>query len=81
MNNPWLSLEEIPYLTAVLPVWRDYTGDDFPAFRFLCLDAVREIAQTFPCPLEPICFFRVCQQPPGIITGICEADPPICADV
>jgi hypothetical protein len=82
-NNPWLSLEAIPGQCAVLPVWRDFTGEDFEAFRTLCLDVSDRTTCLFPCPWAPICAFRIVRPaiPGAPIIGHCETRPPQCEDV
>ncbi len=80
MSNPWLSLEVLPSLTAILPVWRFRTGDDFPALRALCLDPSDRVAAIYPCRKYGVCGFRIVHQPDGSITGYCESRPPKCPD-
>src|ERR1041385_6814970 len=67
MSKPWQSLEEIPGLVALLPVWRRRAGPEhFPAFRNLCLQVSPKIARLFPCPLATECAYRIIHLPAAL---------------
>src|SRR5437016_756977 len=59
MDSAWRSLEELPDLVAFPCTWRLRLGQDYEAFKILCLQdsAIRPIS--YPCPLETSCAYRI----------------------
>src|SRR5689334_9030531 len=77
-DSPWTSLEELPSLIALLPIWRDMLGDNFAAFSSLCLAISSRVARHYPCPHAPWCAYRIYHNSDNSITGECEHPPAEC---
>ena len=69
---PWQTLEAIPGLIALPAIWQRRLGDDFPAFKSLCLQIRAMLAIHFPCALQPGIIRDVIRQPDGSFIGICR---------
>jgi hypothetical protein len=50
MTSSWHTFDGIRTLTAFPTTWRRGMGDDFSAFKSLCLQPSSYIAEHFPCP-------------------------------
>jgi hypothetical protein len=79
--SPWTSLEELPTLVALLPIWREMLGDNFLAFSALCLSVSTRVGEHYPCPLARYCAFRILRHPDHTITGHCKRIPARCPPV
>jgi len=82
MNSPWLSLESIPGLVALEPVWRRMVGDQFDAFSSLCLQPASWTVRRLPCPLQCGCEHLVIPRHDGTgALAVCRCSPPVCPDI
>jgi hypothetical protein len=81
MNELWPSLEDMPGIIALLPVWRDLTGDGFLLYHALCFMMSTRTAISFPCQKITACAYRIIRQPDGSIVGICRSNPAICQPI
>src|SRR4051812_28090963 len=86
----WSFLELLPGLTAVSAVWRRHLGDNFEAFKLLCLQPASRPALSYPCALPTSCSYRiepaVCVHhppplTPQLFTRLCKRDPPRCPPI
>jgi len=78
---PWQTLEAIPGLIALPAIWQRRLGDDFPAFKSLCLQIRAMLAIHFPCALQPGIIRDVIRQPDGSFIGSCRCALRECDDI
>src|SRR6266704_5805306 len=62
-SSPWHSLERVPGQIALPVTWHRLLGDDFAAFRMLCLQASTELPRSYPCPLRRSCAQAITPRP------------------
>jgi hypothetical protein len=78
-DSPWTSLEELPCLIALLPIWREMIGPElFPAFQAACLSLSTHVPHRYPCPHARWCAYRISRNSDNTITGDCEHPPSEC---
>lgn len=76
----WSLLESIPGVVALPIVWRERLGQDFAAFKALCLQPSPRPVRWFPCPHGGGCAYEILQEPGAPLIGRCRTTPPLCAD-
>jgi hypothetical protein len=80
-TSSWHRFEVIRPLTAFPVTWREGMGDDFPAFKSLCLQPSSYIPRHYPCPAYCGCWHRIIRRHDNTAAiAACECDPPACPD-
>jgi hypothetical protein len=79
--SAWPVLELIPDLITFPADWRTRTGEQFTAFKTLCLQASSIQPEYYPCPRNCACWHRILRRFDGTgAVGACECLPPTCPD-
>jgi hypothetical protein len=82
MHSPWLTLESISGLVAIEPVWRKMLGDQFAAFKTLCLQLSSWKVRYYPCPHGCGCEHVVIPRHDGTgALAVCRCVPGACPDI
>jgi hypothetical protein len=81
MAAPWQTLEAIPGLITLPAIWQRRLGEDFPAFKSLCLQTRTMLAIHFPCARHVGIIRDVVRQPDGSYTGVCRCDIRECQNI
>src|SRR5438105_12158035 len=84
MSVLWPSLDELPSLIALAPVWQDLLGENFEAFQALCLILSAVPVRILPCSLDRRCEYCVIRLPfdppdpsdPQLSTVVSQTLPP-----
>jgi len=80
--NPWATLEAFPGLSALPGVWEAALGDQFEAFKILCLEESPKLAASIPCPRRCGCLHTIIHRHDGTgAIAICRCEPPGCPDI
>jgi len=66
----WSALERISGLIALPTLWKKRAGNDFEAFRILCLEPATFPALSYPCPLESSCAYRIRRNPGAVAVSV-----------
>ena len=81
-SNLWQFLEALPGLSALPGVWEKHLGEQFPAFKALCLEESATLASSIPCSRDCGCFHTVIpREDRGTASAVCRCDPPCCPDI
>jgi hypothetical protein len=79
--SAWPVLELIPNLITFPADWRARTGEEFTAFKTLCLQASSFQPEYYPCQRNCGCWHRILRRFDGTgAVGACHCDPPNCPD-
>jgi hypothetical protein len=82
MLNPWFTLEAVPGLIATETDWRQMIGQQFTAFKALCLQPSLFRVQWVPCPEGCGCHHLVIQRHDGVgAVAVCRCNPTHCPDI